>query len=201
MSIEHFTEAIRQSTGGAPPLSEIVPGKMVRFTTNDRKSDQAGWCKLFEDGDGGVYGCWRQGISESWQINSVRNPEEEVAFQAKVIRAKGEAATIEQAIRQECRKKSAELWEKGRDVNAKHPYLVLKGIKPYGIKQLRDLLMIPVRDRACTLHGLQFILPNGIKRFKSGTAVTGCYLIIGEANGRILIVVEGYATAATLHCS
>jgi len=199
VSIENFIEAIRMSTGGAPPLSEIAPGKLVRFATIDRKSDKAGWCKLFDDGEGGVFGCWRQGISETWQANSVRSPEEEAAFQAKVKQVKGEAATIEQAIRQECRKKSAELWEKGRDVNPKHPYLVSKGIKPHGIKQLWNLLLIPARDRACTIHGLQFILPDGIKRFKSGTAVTGCFHIIGEANGRILIVVEGYATAATLH--
>jgi putative DNA primase/helicase len=94
VSIDNFIEAIRMSTGGAPLLSEIVPGKMIRFGTNDRKSDKAGWCKLFDDGEGGVFGCWRQGISETWQASSVRSPEEEAAFQAKVKQVKGEAATI-----------------------------------------------------------------------------------------------------------
>lgn len=41
-------------------------------------------------------------------------------------------------------------------------------------------------------------MPDGTKRFKSGTAVTGCYHAIGKPNGKILIA-EGYATGTTLH--
>jgi len=196
--IEAFIEAIRQSTGGAPKLSEIIPGKMVRFATSDRKSDKAGWCKLFEDGQGGVYGCWRQGISESWQTNADRSPEEKAAFWSKVKQTREEAAKILEENRRACRELSARLWEKGRDVDAKHPYLVAKGVKPYGIKQLRQSLLVPVRDTAVTLHGLQFIQPYGAKRFKQDTAVIGCYHAMGHVNGRILIP-EGYATAASLH--
>jgi putative DNA primase/helicase len=48
------------------------------------------------------------------------------------------------------------------------------------------------------LHGLQFILPDGKKRFLKGTAVAGCYHAIGKPNGKILIA-EGFATGATLH--
>ncbi len=77
-------------------------------------------------------------------------------------------------------------------------YLSAKNIKPYGIRQLGRLLLIPVRNINGVLHGLQFIMPDGTKRFKSGTAVTGCYHAIGKPNGRILIA-EGYATGATLH--
>lgn len=198
MSIESFHNAIRQTTGGAPSSSEIVPGKLVRFATNDRTGDKAGWCKLFEDGEGGVFGCWRSGISGTWQDKSDRNPDEQAAFLVRVKQAQGVAAAIEEKSRQECREKSAVLWEKGRDVAAKHPYLTAKRIKPHGIKQLRNLLMVPVRDHVGKLHGLQFILPDGAKRFKSGTALTGCYHAIGNTTGRILIA-EGYATGATLH--
>jgi len=198
VNIESFHNAIRQATGGAPSSSEIVPGKLVRFATSDRKGDKAGWCKLFDDGTGGVFGCWRSGISESWQDKSDRSSEEQAAFLVRVKQAREEASAIEQVIRQECQERSAALWKKGRDVAAKHPYLAAKAIKPHGIKQLRDSLLVPVRENAGTMHGLQFILPDGTKRFKSGTAVTGCYHAIGQANGRILIA-EGYATGATLH--
>ncbi len=58
--------------------------------------------------------------------------------------------------------------------------------------------MVPVRDTRGELHGLQFIMPDGTKRFKSGTALTGCYQAMGKPDGRILIA-EGYATGATLH--
>ncbi|WP_298439196.1 DUF3631 domain-containing protein [Geobacter sp.] len=198
MNTESFLNAIWRATGGAPSSPEMVPGKLVRFATSDRKGDKAGWFKLFDDGTGGVFGCWRSGISETWQANAPRTAKERAAFLVRVKQAKEEAAAIEKAIRQECRKKSAKLWEKGRDVAAKHPYVAAKGIKPHGIKQLRNSLLVPVYDSTGTMHGLQFILSDGTKRFKAGTALTGCYHIIGQANGKILIA-EGYATGATLH--
>jgi putative DNA primase/helicase len=198
VSIESFLDAIRNATGGAPSSSEIVPGKLARFATSNRKGDKAGWCKLFDDGAGGVFGCWRQGISETWQANSARSPEEQAAFLVRVKQAKEEAAIVEKEFRERCRRISAELWDKGREVDAKHPYLAAKGIKPHGIKQLRNSLLVPVRDNVRTIHGLQFIMPDGVKRFKSGTVVTGCYHAIGKVDGKILIA-EGFATAATLH--
>ncbi len=198
MSSENFLDAIREATGGAPRPSDIVPGKMVRFATSDRKNDTAGWCKLFDDGTGGVFGCWRSGISETWQAASGRDPEKQAAFLVRVKQAKEEAAMLEREIRKQCRKKSAYLWKKGRDADEKHPYLVTKAIKPHGIRQLREALLVPVRDTDGTLHGLQFILPDGSKRFKAGTAITGCYHAIGQAKDRILIA-EGYATGAMLH--
>jgi len=197
-STEQFAGTIRANLGYAPDPGEIVPGRMIRFATSDRKGDDAGWCKLFEDAEGGVFGCWRQGITETWQACTNRTQEEQGEFLSRVRQTKGEAAVIEEEIRRECRKKSAELWEKGRGVDAKHPYLVAKRIKPHGIKQMRDSLMVPVRDTDGELHGLQFIMPDGAKRFNSGTALTGCYHAMGKPDGRILIA-EGYATGATLH--
>jgi len=194
VSIENFLDAIREATGGAPRLSDIVPGKMVRFATSVRKNDKAGWCKLFDDGTGGIFACF----TRTWQAASGRNPEAQVAFLVRVKQAKEEAAILEREIRKQCREKSAYLWKKGRDADEKHPYLLAKAIKPHGIRQLRDALLVPVRDTAGTMHGLQFIMPDGSKRFKTGTAITGFYHAIGQAKDRILIA-EGYATGATLH--
>ena len=198
MSHELFIETIRQTTGGAPANEAVIPGKRVRFATSDRQRDNAGWCKLFEDGEGGVFGCWRQGISETWQARPARNSEEQAAFMVRVQQAKEEAATQELQFRAICRSKSTHLWDKGRDADVQHPYLAAKKIRPFGIRQLQDSLLVPVRDIQGVLHGLQFILLDGKKRFLKGTAVTGCYHAIGKVNGTILIA-EGYATGATLH--
>ena len=62
--INAFREAIRTALGNAP--LEIEPGRFHRFPTNERRGDLAGWCKLFADLRGGVYGCMRQRISEAW---------------------------------------------------------------------------------------------------------------------------------------
>lgn len=59
-----FRAAILAALGHAPEL--IEPGQFQRFATSDRRGDSAGWCKMFDDLRGGVFGCYRQGISETW---------------------------------------------------------------------------------------------------------------------------------------
>ena len=59
-----FRAAIFEALGGAPEV--IEPGRLHRFATSDRRGDDAGWCKLFDDMRGGVFGCHRQGVSETW---------------------------------------------------------------------------------------------------------------------------------------
>ncbi len=61
---EAFRLAIVAVLGHAPGV--IEPGRFHRFATSDRRADDAGWCKLFDDMRGGVFGCYRQGISEAW---------------------------------------------------------------------------------------------------------------------------------------
>ncbi|HRC37705.1 MAG TPA: toprim domain-containing protein [Rubrivivax sp.] len=62
--LQAFRVAILVVLGHAPEV--IEPGRFHRFGTSDRRRDDAGWCKLFADMRGGVFGCNRQGISESW---------------------------------------------------------------------------------------------------------------------------------------
>ena len=61
---DDFRAAILAALGTAPNV--IEPGRLHRFATRDRRGDDAGWCKLFDDMRGGVYGCNRLGISETW---------------------------------------------------------------------------------------------------------------------------------------
>ncbi len=59
-----FRTAMLTTIGHAPDA--IEPGRFQRFSTNDRRSDTSGWSKLFDDLRGGVFGCYRQHISETW---------------------------------------------------------------------------------------------------------------------------------------
>lgn len=59
-----FRAAILAALGHAPEV--IEPGKLHRFGTSDRRGDSSGWCKLFDDCRGGVFGDWRAGLTESW---------------------------------------------------------------------------------------------------------------------------------------
>lgn len=44
----------------------IEPGRWQRFATSQKRGDTSGFCKLFPDMRGGVFGCHRQSISEHW---------------------------------------------------------------------------------------------------------------------------------------
>ena len=62
---EQFRDAIREA--GLEPPDLIEPGKLHRFSTNGKARDDAGWCKLFADLCGGVFGDHRSGLSALWQ--------------------------------------------------------------------------------------------------------------------------------------
>lgn len=196
---ELFVKAILDGTGGAPPVSAITPDKLTRFATSDRRGDESGWCKLFPDGEGGVYGCWRQGISETWQARQPRASEDRTAFLERVKKAREEAAKIEADRRAECRAWSATTWENAKPATDDHPYLKRKGIQAHDLKLFKESLIVQVQDLDGTIHGLQFIAPDGTKKFKTGTDKTGHYAKIGKSKEKTVIICEGWATGASIH--
>lgn len=64
-----FRAAVLAVLGHAPET--IKPGRFHRFGTSGRPGDSAGWCKLFDDMRGGVFGCYRAGISETWSADDM----------------------------------------------------------------------------------------------------------------------------------
>lgn len=192
-----FVNAIYEHLGYAP--ANIQPGKMVRFSTSDRKGDKSGWARLFDDGEGGVFGCWRSGVTEVWQAKQPSSEEERQAWKKKIEESKKKAQAELEKQRAECRSKSLWLWEKARDVDSGYFYLVKKGVKPHSAKQLRNMLLVPVRGVDGTLKGLQFIGEDGSKKFKFGTEISGNYCSIGKPKSKTLLVCEGWATGCTIY--
>lgn len=96
--IHAFREAIQAALGYAP--DDIEPGKFHRFPTSERRRDDAGWCKLFDDLRGGVFGCYRQGISETWSAadrsTMTREQRTELARQVMLATAEREAKQRQQ---------------------------------------------------------------------------------------------------------
>lgn len=64
-SIDSFRAWLTATTGGAPDA--IEPGMLLRFSTNGKRGDTAGWCKLFLDGRGGIAGDFRTGAVATWR--------------------------------------------------------------------------------------------------------------------------------------
>jgi putative DNA primase/helicase len=61
-------------------------------------------------------------------------------------------------------------------------------------------LIVPVRNSRGELAGLQFIRPDGTKKFLTGTALSGSFFPIGGKDKEsALVICEGVATGLSLH--
>ena len=198
---EQFREAIR-SAGLEPPDTIQADGKLHRFPSNGKRGDDAGWYVLHGDGmPAGSFGDWRTGVSETWRadIDRTLTPSEEAAHRAKVETMRREREAEETRRKAEAATKAAAIWQAAQPAPVDHPYLKRKGIKAHNARLHNDALVIPMRDGG-ELHSLQFIGPDGEKRFLTGGQVAGCYFSIGAVNeSQTLCIAEGYATGATIH--
>lgn len=200
-TIEQFSDAIL-AAGIVPPIDIEADGKLHRFSSNGEKSDDAGWYVVHDDGiPVASFGCWRSGLSENWRadIGRTLTPTEEAAHRAKVEAMRREREADENRRKLESKDKAAAIWQKAELAPGNHPYLIRKGIKACGAKVYHDALLIPMRADGA-IQSLQFIGPDGDKRFLSGGRVKGCYFSIGSPRGAsALCIAEGYATGATIH--
>lgn len=96
--VQAFKLAMLAALGHAPEA--IKPGRLQRFATSDKRGDSAGWCKLFADLRGGVYGCNRTGVSDTWQADRdrplTRQQRAELARQVAQATAEREAEQRQQ---------------------------------------------------------------------------------------------------------
>jgi len=101
---------------------------------------------------------------------------------------------------------------------ANHPYLVAKGVAPHGVLidrvgpleiaagredaqkwSAKGNLLIPLRDVDGQLVGAQSIDAEGRKFFPRGARLAGGMHRIVTPGGETIVIVEGYATGATIH--
>ncbi|BEV72971.1 DUF927 domain-containing protein [Paludibacterium sp. THUN1379] len=95
--------------------------------------------------------------------------------------------------------KAQTLWSRSRLVEARHGYLQSHRMIPYGARQLRQLLLLPMYSDN-RLVNLQLIGPDGQKRFLTGGQVRGTSLWLGQAeDASAWLLCEGWATACSLH--
>lgn len=195
---DEFKAAMRAA--GYEPPDDIIPGKWHRFSSNGKRSDTAGFCKLFDDMRGGIFGDHRTGESVEWQANKASDmtPKEREDWRRHVEQARKDRELDEIRMREEAQKRAEAIWTAAQTANDDHPYLARKNVRSFGLRVHKGLIVVPMRDTAGALRSLQFISPEGEKRFLTGGQKRGCYATIGKPGEKIFIA-EGYATAATIH--
>lgn len=200
--IDRFTQAMREA-GIETEAAIQADGQRHRFrVVGDKAGSENGWYVLHMDGvPAGAFGCWKRGVNESWCAKSASNmtDSERKEHIARMEASKRQHEAEQAQLRNECKAKAERLWSSASEtVSADHGYLTAKGVKAYGLRQLREALLVPVRADAGGIVGLQFIQPDGTKRFLTGTPKAGSYHRITGDLSRVLVC-EGYATGASLH--
>ncbi len=161
-----------------------------------------------------VYGNWRTNLENKF---TSYNPNEMSAEQKRILQSKLEEA---QKRREEAKKIQHEqvavyVKEKFAGANEviEHKYLTDKKIKNYGLKTINGNLLIGVHSiirnndngtLVSEIKSLQYIMPDGSKKFAGGGEVKGNIFLIGceafELPGlETIIFCEGYATGASIY--
>lgn len=214
-STNGFVEAMRQA--GLTPPPDILIDEWTRFPGighEHKRADTAGWCKLFAQGRSGVYGDWRQGLCEKWfdrKALSNMSMSERSALQAQIRTELENARKLHAQSQGRSAERAQQIWDSSPAADDQHPYLQAKFVKSYGLRfDIVDAsLIVPIYQPSGELCSLQFIGPDGQKRFMPDGRVKQGHFWLGQpdhsgdmesgAGTPTLLVAEGYSTAASLH--
>lgn len=208
-AIELFKEAM-QSTDLNPP-DTIKPGKFHRFPGIGKKpGDDAGWCKLFDDGCGGVFGDFSTGLDKHWQAETERTytTEERHAFQQRCESERKSREAEQDRQHRAAAIKAADILAAAVGDPARHPYalkkavcfgpLVKRGAWPQ--RGWADALLIPVCGADGNVWTLEAINPDGEKDYLKGGHKRGGFHPFGKIRGAARVLIgEGLATVAAVH--
>lgn len=192
--------AAMTASGITPPAEFIMDGHLHRFPTNGQKDDTAGWYVVYPGVvPAGAYGDWRMGETYPFHARLDRELSgfEKQAIMADTRKAK-EKAEKERAIKaEEAARAASRLWNRLPIADSNIKYLSRKHIKSHNAKMSGESLVLPLFDAKGNLTSLQFIAPDGTKKYKADGATKGSFWQIGE--GRPAYMAEGFATAASIY--
>jgi putative DNA primase/helicase len=222
-SAANYDDVLRQLRAEGLLVDDLIIGKRQRCRV-DGDREKRGWYSLHElvTGAGavlivGAYGVWRGPSPNTLKVELKREhadpltTEQREALKAR-IKLERQAADAER--RAEAARAAARadgVWRRCLPTGASD-YLVRKRVQSHGLKFTDSgALVVPMLDVQGRVHGLQFILPAEHPRRKktgrdkeywpAGLAKRGHFFQIGAPPqlGGVILLAEGYATAATLH--
>ncbi|MBE7562322.1 toprim domain-containing protein [Acidithiobacillus sp. HP-6] len=185
--------------------TKIIPdGRLRRASAvNDKPGQLSIWYNLHLDTPAsGVAGNWRTGARVKW---SSKRQSALTATEKKTLRLRAEEERARAQAEQQARyhnaaERALKIWAASAPAAPQHPYLDRKGITPGIARQSGPSLVLPVVGFNGALHGLQFIHPDGHKRFLPGMSKAGHFIPTSEIpdGTRPLWIAEGWATASSL---
>ena len=199
-------ELAMRTKGIEPTDSVVADGELHRVhVRGDKTGTKNGWYVFHCDVEAGKYGCWKRGLTVKWSRKSpeAMTTKEKSAFDAKMEEIRRLTDIELKHNHAECRKKSLTILKNiTKEGKRKHAYTLHKGILPYAAKlDEHGNLVLPIYNIDRKLQGVQFIKPDGSKKFLTGTSKRGNFLNLGKKLGaaEAIIICEGWATGCSLH--
>jgi putative DNA primase/helicase len=177
-------------------------GLLHRFRVDGERTGKAsGWYVLHYDGiPAGAFGDWRTGSAHRWTFSGAPETHaDRERFHSTVAAAKAQRDADQAQRHAAAAARAGVIWSTSSEVDQAHPYLARKRVKPHGIKQRGSAIVIPMRDVDGALHSIEFIHPDGTKRFLRGGRKRGCFHLIGGPIVDRVCIAEGYATGASIY--
>lgn len=161
------------------------------------------WLKIITDGVA-VFGSWSSGEKHTWFSDDLPTDPVSVAERKRLIKLESQRLARQQVKEwQEAAIRARRWWfDLCAAPDLEHPYLRKKRLKPYGLRQYNDSLVVPVYSLTDgKTQSLQFIAPNGSKRFLTGGKTKDGYFSARQfkpETDKRIIISEGWATGQSL---
>ena len=138
-----------------------------------------------------------------WKPENQKNFKMTKAHQEEIAELQRQAEVKKAESYNKAAKRSQFLWDQA-EACERHPYLEKKQVLSYGgLKVNKEgLLMMPMYDAQMVIVGIQYISPDGTKKFLTGSKKKGSFFILGKEvlkTSSTINFAEGYATAASYH--
>jgi len=182
-----------------PPSEILLDGEIHRF--GDKNNN---WYVAYGDGiPAGIFGNWKTGDQYTWRadVGHKLSISEEVAHRKRI----DELKTLRKAKLDKKHEDTAQavyaIFNNLPVATKKSAYLKRKQVEPHNLRQSGNSLVAPIYNSVGVLTSLQYITPNGEKRFQAGGEIKGCYNILGNitADTKKIFIAEGFATAASIY--
>jgi putative DNA primase/helicase len=197
--------------------------KPVRVFTQDGGREKRGWYLLKEWSPSadrllivGAYGVWRGNDQNGQKVALPKDDTGRVTAEQRdaMKRVWADAAKAAELQRKKEAQAAADVASKAWSrllPDGDSPYLRAKSVLGYGLKFTKHhTAVLPLTDTGGRIHGLQFLrTPAQAKEGKrpvkefwpAGVAKKGHFHLLGHQPHWIVLVAEGYATAASLHAA
>ena len=191
-------------------------GNMVR-TKVEGDREKRGWYSLHEltTSEGaaflvGSFGVWHGNDNGAQKIELRKtklSDDQRAALRKRITEDRRRADAARRAEAKRAAQRAAAIWKKC-GATGESAYLEKKAVQGYGVRYAPSgALVVPVMDINLQIHGLQVIRDKALAKEKRkpakefwprGMSKRGHFHLIGMP-GDVVLVAEGYATAATLH--